>query len=169
MSSSRSRSAGCLLAIITGREPPAILRVFPELAPTAPRPGARRYTRDEAERSHAAKREKYAAIRRDAENGVTQRTIMSRHHVGRRTIARALASAEPPERKIHREPAALNGLHVHIDAMIEADPGIATAAIWQRLADEYGTTVAYPALRAYVTRQRADRKAPVKTSQGQLR
>jgi hypothetical protein len=159
-----------LLAILTGREPPAILRIFPELAPAAPRPGARRYTREKAERNHAAKREKYAAIRRDAENGVTQRTIMSRHHVGRRTIALALASAEPPERKkIHREPAALNGLHVHIDTMMEADPGIATAAIWQRLADEHGATVAYPTLRAYVTSQRAGRKAPVKTSRGQLR
>ena len=71
--------------------------------------------------------------------------------------------------EIHREPAALNGLHVHIDAMMEADPGIATAAIWQRLADEHGTTVAYPTLRAYVTRQRAGMKVPVKTSQGQLR
>lgn len=80
---------------------------------------------------------------------------MSRRHVGRRTIALALASAEPPERKkLHRESAALNGLHGHIDAMIDADPAIGTAAIWQRLADDHGTTVAYPTLRTYVTRRR---------------
>jgi hypothetical protein len=147
------------LAALGGREPHAILRAFPELAPAAPRPDTRRYTREEIERNHAAKREKYAAIRRDTGNGMTQRTIMSRHRVGRRTIALALASAEPPVRKkIHREPAALNGLHAHIDAMIEADPAIGTAAIWQRLADEHGATVAYYTLRTYVISRRATRE-----------
>lgn len=87
---------------------------------------------------------------------------MSRHHVGRRTIALALASAELPERKkIHREPAALNGLHGHIDAMINADPAISTAAIWQRLADDHGTTVACPTLRTYVTSHRTAMQSPV--------
>jgi hypothetical protein len=143
------------LAVLAGRDPHAILRAFPGLAPAAPRTDTRRYTREEIARNHAAKREKYAAIRRDADNGMTQRTIMSRHHVGRRTIALALASAEPPGRKkIHREPAALNGLHSHIDAMIEADPAIGTAAIWQRLADDHEATVAYYTLRTYVVSRR---------------
>jgi hypothetical protein len=31
--------------------------------------------------------------------------------------------------------------------MIEADPAIATVTIWQRLAHDHGTTVAYPTLR----------------------
>jgi hypothetical protein len=71
----------------------------------------------------------------------------------------ALASADPPERKkIHREPAALNGLNGHIDAIIEADPKVATATIWQRIADEHGTTVAYYTLRAYVASHRASWK-----------
>jgi TniQ len=145
------------LATLAGREPHAILRAFPELTPAAPRQATaqRRYTREKAARNKEAKREKYAAIRRDDADGLTQRAIMSRHHVGRRTIALALASAELPERKrIHREPAALNGLHGHIDAMIDADPAIGTAAIWQRLADDHGTTVAYPTLRTYVTSHR---------------
>jgi hypothetical protein len=146
------------LAALAGREPGAILRAFPELAPAAPRPAARRYPREEVERNRAARREKYAAIRRDAENGLSRRAIISTRHVGRRTIALALASAEPPERKkIHRESAALNGLHAIIDAMIDADPAIGTAAIWQRLADDHGATVAYYTLRTYVVsrRQRA--------------
>jgi hypothetical protein len=144
-----------MLAGLADREPHAILRAFPELAPAAPRPAARRYTREDIQRNQAAKREKYAAIRSDAGNGMSERAIERKHHVGRRTIIRALASADPPERKkINREPAALNGLHGHIDAMIEADPNVATAAIWQRLADEHGTTVAYPTLRAYVTSRR---------------
>jgi hypothetical protein len=67
------------------------------------------------------------------------RAIERKHHVGRRTIIKALASAEPPERKkIHREPAALDGLHGHIDAMLKANPEITTAAIWQQLADQHG-------------------------------
>jgi hypothetical protein len=56
--------------------------------------------------------------------------------------------------RIHREPAALKGLHNHIDAMIEADPGIGTAAIWQRLADDHSATVAYHTLRTYVVSRR---------------
>ena len=73
------------------------------------------------------------------------RAIERKHHVGRRTIRKALASATPPARKkISREPAALSGLHRHIDTMIAPDPQITTAAIWERLADEHGTTVAYP-------------------------
>ena len=86
---------------------------------------------------------------------MSERAIERKHHVGRRTIIKALASADPPERKkIHREPAALNGLHGHIDAMLEANPEITTAAIWQRLADDHGATVAYPTLRTYVIGRR---------------
>jgi hypothetical protein len=147
-----------LLAALAGREPRAILRAFPELIPAAPRQatGQRRHTQEKAARNQEARREKYAAIRRDDADGLTQRAIERKHRVGRRTIVKALASAEPPERKkIHREPAALNGLHSHIDAMIDADPTIGTAAIWQRLADDHGTTVAYPTLRTYVVSRRA--------------
>lgn len=127
---------------------------------TAIRPALRRYTREDIQRSNEAKREKYAAIRRDAGNGMSERAIERKHHVGRRTIVKALASADPPQRKkIHREPAALNGLHVRIDAMIESDPKIATATIWQRLADEHGTTAAYPTLRTYVTSRRRSEDA----------
>jgi hypothetical protein len=152
----------CSLAALAGRELPAILLALPELAPAA-KPPTRRYTQEDIQRSYAAKREKYAAIRRDAEIGMSERAIERRHHAGRRTIIKALASADPPERKkIHREPAALNGLHVHIDAMIEADPKITTAAIWQHLADEHGTTVAYYTLRTYVVSRRVAREAPSK-------
>ena len=94
-------------------------------------------------------------IRRDYGAGMSGRTIEREHHVGRRTIIKALASADPPERKkIRREPTALNGLHNHINAMIAADPQITIAAIWERLADEHGTAIAYPTLRTYVSSQR---------------
>jgi hypothetical protein len=145
------------LAALSGREPDAILRAFPELVPAGPRPatGQRQQERARRDASREARRKKFAAIRRDTEDGFTQREIMARQRTGRRTIALALASAEPPKRKkIHREPAALNGLHAHIDAMISEDPAIRTAAVWQRLADDHGATVAYPTLRAYVTSRR---------------
>ena len=74
---------------------------------------------------------------------------------------------EPPERKkIHREPAALDGLHGHIDAMLKANPEITTAAIWQHLADEHGVTVAYPTLRTHVTGRRTRKPALVAAELG---
>jgi hypothetical protein len=145
-----------MLAALAGRDLSAILRALPELAPL-PGQSGRRYTREDIQRHHDAKREKYAAIRGDAEDGMSKRAIERKQHVGRRTIIKALASADPSERKkIHREPAALDGLHHHIDAMLEASPQISTAVIWQRLADEHGATVAYPTLRAYVTARRPE-------------
>jgi hypothetical protein len=147
------------LAALTGRELPAILHALPELAPAAPRPPARRYSEEDIQRNHATKRAKYAAIRQDASNGMSGRAIERVHHAGHRTIRKALASATPPARKkINREPAALNGLHRHIDTMIAADPQITIAAIWERLADEHGTTVAYATLRAYVSDSRPARQ-----------
>lgn len=152
------------LAALAGRELPAILQALPELAP-ASRPPARRYTQEDIQRSHAAKKAKYAEIRHAAGNGMSERAIERKHHVGRRTIIKALASADPPERKkIHREPAALDGLQGHIDAMIDADPEIAIAAIWQRLADDHGITVAYPTLRTYAVSRRAASETPGKTN-----
>lgn len=143
------------LAALSGRGPRAILHALPELAPAAPRPVTRRYTREEIQRNYDAKRAKYAAIRRDASNGMSARAIERNHHVGRRTIVKALTSATPPERKkISREPAALDGLHSHIDAIIAANPQVTIAAIWERLADEHGVTVAYPTLRTYVATSR---------------
>jgi hypothetical protein len=70
-------------------------------------------TREEIQHAYAAKQERYAVIRRDFDAGMSERAIESTHHVGRRTII--------------------------INAMIGADPQIATATIWQRLADEHVT------------------------------
>ena len=39
--------------------------------------------------------------------------------------------------------------------MLQANPEIITAAIWQRLADQHGTTVACPTLRAHLTSRRS--------------
>lgn len=142
------------LAALAGRDLPAILRALPELAPQ-PGPATRRYTPEDIQRNHEAKREKYAAIRRDAGNGMSERAIERKHRVGRRTIVKALACADPPERKkIHREPAALDGLHDFIDDMLRESPDTTIAAIWERLVDRHDATVAYPTLRTYVASRR---------------
>ena len=134
---------------------PAIIRAFPELARGTRKP-AQRSIQEDIQRRRTARRETYAAIRRDVSDGMSSRAIERKHHVGRRTIIKALASAEPPQRKkIHREPSALDGMRSHVDMMIRASPGITTAAIWECLADQHGATVAYPTLRTYTTNQRA--------------
>lgn len=151
------------LAVLTGRQPRAILRAFPELGPAALRQAKteRRCTREEIQHAYAAKQDRYAVIRRDFDAGMSGRAIERKHHVGRRTIIKALDSADPPARKkIHREPAALNGLHGYINAMIETDPVIPTGTIWQHLADDHGVTVAYPTLRTYVTSRRRPSRSP---------
>jgi hypothetical protein len=145
------------LAVLAGRRPHAILRAFPELGPAALRQAktGRRYTREEIQHAYAAKQQRYAVIRRDSGAGMSGRAIERKHHVGRRTIIKALASSDPPERKkIRRQPTALTGLHTCIDAMIAADPQITIAAIWERLADEHGAATAYPTLRTYVSSHR---------------
>jgi hypothetical protein len=72
--------------------------------PPAPGPGTRHDPRQGSQRSktQAATREKYAAIRRDDANGMSERAIERKHRVGRRTIVKSLASAEPPQRPDHR-------------------------------------------------------------------
>lgn len=151
-----------LLAALAGREPAAILRAFPELAPAPPGRGNHRYNSTrEIERDRAVIREKYAAIRRDIDAGMSGRAIERKHHVGRRTIVKAIASAEPPPRKkFHRDPTALNGLHAYIDAMIEADPGARVSKIWEHLADDHGATATYSAVRIYVIQRRAELLSP---------
>jgi transposase len=145
------------LAVLAGRQPHAILRAFPELGRAALRQAGtgRRYTREDIQHAYAARQERYAVIRRDYGAGMSERAIERERHVGRRTIIKALASADPPARKkIRREPTALTGLHIYINAMIAGDPQITIAAIWEHLADEHGAAIAYPTLRAYVTSQR---------------
>lgn len=150
------------LAVLAGRKPHAILRAFPNSARSAT--GQDRMPLHEG-RNPACLRRKTTQIRGNPPaitvRGMSERAIERKHHAGRRTIIKALDSPDPPARKkIHREPTALNGLHDYINAMIDADPQIATATIWQRLADEHGTIVAYYTLRTYVVSRRATTQTP---------
>ena len=150
------------MAALAGREPRVILRAFPELAPSARRPGTRRYTRENAERNHAAKRENTRP------SAATTPTACPSGQSSASTASAAALSSRPSPRQNRQSArrstasrAALKGLHGHIDEMIEADPAIGTAAIWQYLADDHGVIVAYPTLRTYVTSRRAATQSPV--------
>ena len=63
-------------------------------------------------------------------------------------------------------PTVLLGLREHIDAMLEANPGITATAIWQRLHDEHDATPSYPAVRTYITTRRTTRPPDIKNHRG---
>jgi hypothetical protein len=99
----------------------------------------------------------FTAIRRDAAAGLSGRALERKHNVGRRTVVKALASASPPERKKPNRPPTIHGLHHHIDAMIENNPAVRANEVWAHLVDHHDTTVSYGAIRAYVTKRKAER------------
>ena len=145
------------LAVLACRELPAILLALPEAAPSR-RPPARRYSREDIRHSHAGKRNKYAAIRRERHQRHVRTGLSSASTTS--AVAPSSKRSHPLTRlerkKIHREPARPGGACTpHIDAMIKAAPADHTSRqIWERLADEHGTTVAFPTLRTYVTSHR---------------
>jgi hypothetical protein len=145
------------LAAVTGRSLNALLHALPDLVGRPRRHGTRRQTEDKKRRNQARRQTLFATIRQDATAGLSRRALERKHHVGRRTIVKALVSETPPPRKkIDRRPAALHGLHHHIDAMIEKNPAVAVKDVWTHLADDHDTTVSYGAVRAYVTRHKAE-------------
>jgi hypothetical protein len=154
------------LAAATGRTLPALLHAMPGLA-ERPRP-RRRHTRqhaDDKRRNQARKRALFTAIRRDAAAGLSKRAIERKHHVGRRTIVKALVSENPPARKkINRPSVILHGLHHHIDAMIQKNPLVAVNEVWEHLFDDHDATASYGAVRAYVTKRRPYRLAQARNA-----
>lgn len=108
--------------------------------------------------------ELYAAIRRDARAGMSGRDLQRRHGVGFRTVAAALASAWPEQRK-KPEPrkTRLDGFKPVIDAMLRVDLDAprkqqhTAKRIFDRLLDEHDAAaeaVSYSMVRAYVAERR---------------
>ena len=102
--------------------------------------------------------ELYERIRRDSrEEGLSVRALATRHHVHRRNVREALASATPPGRKTPvRESTALGPWTQIIRAWLTADRQAprkqrhTARRVWQRLVAEYGATVSESTVRAYV-------------------
>jgi hypothetical protein len=92
-----------------GREIPAILRALRDLA-QVPAPPARRYTPEDIQRGRAARRERYAAIRRDAGNGMSGHRARAprrppHHHQGARLSRSFRAEGDPPRARRPGRPA----------------------------------------------------------------
>jgi transposase len=106
----------------------------------------------------------YAAIRRDAHEGMASRAIERKHGVSLRTVLKALACVWPEPRKkpLHR-PSKLDSYKPVIDAILLADLDAprkqrhTVKRIFDRLIDEQGMVeVSYQVVRAYVAVRRPE-------------
>jgi len=109
--------------------------------------------------------ELFEQIRKDRRvGGSSIRELAGRHHVHRRTVRQALASAVPPPRRLYPErPCPAIGPHAGvIDEWLLADRDVprkqrhTARRIWQRLVAEHGATLAEVTVSRYVARRRAE-------------
>jgi transposase len=109
--------------------------------------------------------ELFEQIRRDwRAGGSSIRELAVRHHVHRRTVRQALASAVPPPRKAYppRSRPAIGRYAAVIDEWLLADRDVprkqrhTARRVWQRLVAEHGAGVAEVTVSRYVARRRAE-------------
>ena len=109
--------------------------------------------------------ELFEQIRRDwRAGGVSIRELAVRHHVHRRTVRQALASALPPPRKAYpaRPRPAIGPYEAIVDGWLLADREVprkqrhTARRVWQRLVAEHGAEVAEVTVSRYVARRRAE-------------
>jgi transposase len=109
--------------------------------------------------------ELFEQIRRDwRAGGSSIRELADRHHVHRRTVRQALASAVPPPRKEYRPRPrpAIGPYAAVIDGWLLADRNVprkqrhTARRVWQRLVAEHGASVAEVTVSRYVARRRGE-------------
>jgi transposase len=111
-----------------------------------------------------SKVELYAAIRRDSRAGMSGRALEHKYGVGRRTVAKALASAWPEPRKpLPPRATRLDAYLPVIDQMLRVDLDAprkqrhTVKRIFDRLVAEHGAVgVSYGMVRGYVARRRPE-------------
>jgi transposase len=117
--------------------------------------------------SPPSKVELYAAIRRDARAGLSGRALERKHNVGRRTVAKALASAWPEPRKTPPpRPSKLDPFKPAIDEILRTDLDAprkqrhTVKRIFDRLIDEHTMIdVSYQVVRAYIAARKPEIRA----------
>ena len=109
-----------------------------------------------------SKVELFAAIRQDARvDELSIRELAEKHHVHRRTVRQALASATPPPRKVPvRTARVLESLKPTIDAVLRSDLDAprkqrhTARRVLARLVDDHGADgLSYSTVRDYVARR----------------
>jgi transposase len=108
--------------------------------------------------------ELFERIRREyRDEGASIRGLAERHHVHRRTVRQALASAVPPARKTPERAALVLGGHEAVirqwltaDASAPRKQRHTARRVWQRLRDEHGAQVAESTVRAFVAEVKAE-------------
>lgn len=109
--------------------------------------------------------ELFELIRREFfDQGLSKREIARRHHVHRRVVRQAIASAIPPERRrpVRVRPVLTEEARAFIDGILLADRRAprkqrhTARRIWQRLRDELGCTAAESTVRGYVAERRRE-------------
>jgi transposase len=109
--------------------------------------------------------ELFEQIRKDSRaEGTSIRELADRHHVHRRTVRQALASAVPPPRKEYpqRPRPAVDAYADVIDSWLMADRLVprkqrhTARRVWQRLVAEHGATCSEGTVSRYVARRRAE-------------
>jgi transposase len=109
--------------------------------------------------------ELFEQIRKDRRvEGASIRELAGKHHVHRRTVRQALASAVPPPRRPHpkRSCPAIGPFAEVIDSWLLADREMprkqrhTARRIWQRLVAEHGASLAEVTVSRYVARRRAE-------------
>lgn len=108
--------------------------------------------------------EQFERIRREQrEEGVSIRELARRHHVHRRIVRQALASAVPPARRASTRPCPVIGPHAAtIRRWLTEDRDVprkqrhTARRIWERLVDEEGAHVAESTVRHFVRELRAE-------------
>jgi hypothetical protein len=126
---------------------PTLVRIFTSMLPA---------WRSEVARSRV---ELFEQIRRDRrDERLSIRELADRHHVHRRTVRQALASAIPPPRKSYprRSRPAIDPYAEVIDGWLLADRDVpckqrhTARRVWQRLVAEHGATLAEVTVSRYV-------------------
>jgi len=124
-----------------------------------------------------ARTQLFAAIRADHQHeDVSIRALAARHHVHRRTVAQALACAQPPPRKRQapRARTLRSDTQDFVDGILGQDLHTpsrrrhSVQRIWERLIDEHDITVSYSTVRDYVTRRRTELAASTPEPDDQL-